>query len=747
MIDTMFALRMPGAMLQYLRSSTLSEHFLDRTKAIKLAEALVHTQFPEHAIQVLLLAHKLGCPLKQNAYECVAHQLAEAKQWHLIPVLVRLGKRQTGRTTVRLLNWRTRAVIEAAHFALLERVLDEFELENLKPNRRTFHLLVYGHLRNHNLRLARECLKRMEAAGFPTDATTHATVVSVYRSLGVAQEIRDHAFRALPDMGDRASTVTLNSLMQLYFDANDVPGVLRVLSLFHQGDMDTTLVHDFGQSSIPPDGSGARHHSSAMPEASISIPPTPIMPDAATFTILINFMARQQDLPGALRMMERMVAVGVKPDSTAVATMLRVYLKTGREGAAMRIVADMCHKHNVPRSLLNSLGLASQDVHPLPFNVHNIPLDAEVFNVLMRGALNTRGLSGGRVVLRVMRYCNVKPDAWTVSTILSHLDQVLHFRPRDLMQVLRNLLSTTVRPTLNHIHIIMRSVLRRQKLLLQGSGWDVTAAKFSSSRQDLSLYPEGHISGIAGPFDPTAGIQFPRKLSFRALVRPIVRSLSSRRIMNDRITIALRLRHEAMSRSNLNTAKDVFREMLARGMHPNKYHFAALMEGHAQSGDLRGAENVMDSALEVGIQPNVFIFTILIVGHARRGNPDRAMRTFQGMIAAGIRPDVPAVDAIASAYFAVGAYKIAKRVLLVLWPHVQAPPKDMQGASLKHLARALRAQHANRNPGDHDPKRLTKSEKRALRWKIDHLLKAWKAIGRPLPKGRLHQTRNKTPRL
>src|ERR1700736_3354492 len=99
---------------------------------------------------------------------------------------------------------------------------------------------------------------------------------------------------------------------------------------------------------------------------------------------------------------------------------------------------------------------------------------------------------------------------------------------------------------LGHVHIIMKSVLRRQKFLLHGSGWDVIAAKFSRSRRDLSRYPEGHISGIADSFDPTAGIELPRKLSYRALIRPIVQSLSARHIMSNRATIALRLKHEAI---------------------------------------------------------------------------------------------------------------------------------------------------------------------------------------------------------
>jgi pentatricopeptide repeat protein len=729
MINTLFSKKSQVSMLGYLSLSPVSEYFLDRTKAMKLAEAMVHTQTPHRAYRVLLLAHKLGCPLKQSAYECVAYQLAEAKHWHLIPPLVALGKQQTGRTTVRLLNWRTRATIELAHYGRLESVLGEFDLENLKPNQRTFHLLVSGHLRNHNLRLARDCLKKMQDAGISVDATTHAMVVSVYRSLGPAVEVQEQAFEALRDVSGRTSTIILNNLMQLYMDANDVSGILRVLPLFHQGGADVTLSEELGRRILPRGGNGS-FDDSVTSDTLAHPAQAPIMPDAATFTILINYMTKRHDLPGVLLILNRISAMGLRPDSATAAAVLRAYFAAGKEHIAIHAIADMCRSHNVPRFLFDELSLTSDSVEQLPLRFSDIPLTAEVFNALMRSALNTRSLKGARTVLRIMRACNVKPDVKTIEIFLKYLDHTKHARPRHLIRVLRSLSSATAPPTLNHVHIIMRSILRREKFLLQGSGWNVNAAKFSSRRRYVPRYPEGRISGTAESFDPTAGIELPRKLSYRRLIRPIVQSLSSRRIMSNSTTIALRLKHEAVTKSNLPTAKHVFHEMLARGMHPTTHHFTALMEGHALSGDLRGAERAMDSALDAGIPPNVVMFTILIVGHARLGHPDKAMQTFQSMVAAGIRPDVPAVDAIASAYFAVGAYRLARRVLLALWPHVQALPKGVWTTPMKQLARTFRA---IRTSGGH-PKHLSKLEQMVLRWKIIVLVKAWRKIGLPLGK-------------
>ncbi|KZP31223.1 hypothetical protein FIBSPDRAFT_44527 [Athelia psychrophila] len=725
MVESLLSGNSHQSAFRSLRSSPLSEHFQDRAKATLIAETMARSRHPHRAKFALALAYRIGCSFKQSTYESVAFQLAGAKHWRFIHPVVVLGRRQSGRTTVRLLNWQIRATIELANFANLETVLDEFEAEGLRANQRTYHLLISGHLRNNNLRLARENMKKMEDAGFSIDSTTHATVLSAYRTLGPAMEVQDHAFQALKDVDQRTKTIILNNLLQLYFDANDVRGVLHVLPLFRSGDSDVPLSQEMGINTIPYDGNGSMYPSP-------SIPPSSVTPDLVTFTILMNHVGARRNLPSALRLFGRMLSLGLVPDIAAVSALLRAYFKAGEEKSAVGIIAEMCRSCAVPSSLFVSLGLDNKHQWPLPLSIKGIPPTAEVFNALMRNSLNRRGLKGARIVLRIMRYCHVEPDPRTIEIFMSYLERVQEARPRDLIRVLRNLTSGTTRPSLNHIHIIMRAVFRREKFQLQGSGWDVAAAKFSPSRRDHHRHPEDQISGTAAAFDPTAGIELPNMLSYRGLIKPIVQSLSSRHIMSNRATIMMRLKHEAVGKGDLNTARAIFEQMLARGMHPTKHHYAALMEGYAQSGDMRGAENVMTAALDAGIRPNVVMFTILLVGHARKGSPGAAIRTFRIMVAAGIRPDAPVVDALAGAYFAVGDYKVSKRVLLAMWPHVQLSRNFLQrGVRLKRLAQIFRRSDLRSGAGIRLKGSLSKYEQTLLRWKMDKIVRAWTRIRTP----------------
>jgi pentatricopeptide repeat protein len=109
--------------------------------------------------------------------------------------------------------------------------------------------------------------------------------------------------------------------------------------------------------------------------------------------------------------------------------------------------------------------------------------------------------------------------------------------------------------------------------------------------------------------------------------------------------------------------------------------------------------------------------TILIVGYARQKSLERAMRVLRHMVATGVRPDVPAVDAITSVFFAVGAYRLARQTLLSLWPSVAPLPHDFKRASLKMLVFHLRNVHDGRISS----KKLSHRERRKLIGKLKEL--------------------------
>ncbi|KAK7694879.1 hypothetical protein QCA50_002067 [Cerrena zonata] len=686
----------------------------DGAKLRALAERLVDAHEPFGACHILQLAHHLECKFKANVYEAVAYRLAETEQWIALPFLVRLRREQTGGLTVRLLNWLARAYVETNQFAKLDSILNRFEKAGLQPTRRTHHLLVSGHIRNRDLPRAKECLSMMEQTGIPIDPSTHALIVTVYRSLGLDGSVRDHALASLPRLEARTGTIVLNSLIQMCLDVRDVDSAWGYLSMFGKPATQFHHLIRSGEGSILADGDRGRVDSQDGSHEDDIV----LSPDIATFTMLLNFMAKERDLPRAQEILERMRQLDLQPDAQFVAALIRLYTSVGDLITATSLAAHTCREVPGSRRWFHDLGLPVTDEGRHDLLSQPVSPSIHVFNALLPGLQEKFGLKGASIIRRIMRMAGVQPDAFTVERIMVHLSKVEQVRPRELIRVLRTLSDTFV-PSLRHVHLILSSVVRSETELVKTRGW--------KHKRDIKKALSGRLSTVSDSFDPFAGIELPRKLSYRALIRPVLKVLSKQRVRSDKATVALRIRHDGVVKGNIDVAKETFQTLLDRGMHPNQYHFAAIMESFVKAGEIESAENVLKQAIADGITPNPVLYTILISGYASRGTPRHASRWFYDMIDRGVRPDIAVIDAMASAYFAVGAYTVARKVLLECWKHVGPLPDSTEDADLRQLATQFRAM-ASRHQWTGD---LRHKDRRRLRGKLRQLLRTF--VNKPRP--------------
>ena len=699
-------------------SFNFRRYIRQRESARRLAQFLASTSRPSRAHSVMTLAHALGCRFKPNHFESVVHQLSLTEYWSLIPPLVSLARDQCGKTTARLLNWKIRAFIECHRFGRLDHVLGEFAQDNVQPTRRTFHLLVSGHLRNRDLVSAKRNLQLMEEAGFPVDASTHALIVTAYRSLGLDHQVHARAFAALPHVDVRTSTRILNSITQHFLDVGDESSAVEHINRM------IAPVTSRRESDHRPGGTttGADGAVSLFIDTSPSSSGrTPVIhPDAATFTILINYLNSQRQFHRVHKVLNRMVEIGVKPDAGVVAALIRTYCLSGRDDMAMNLLAATLESDADAQSVLALLRVKC--IPQLPINVKGIGLTVHVFNAALPRVMQIRGLSGARFITRIMRSKGIQSNAATIEVFLNYLDRTEHVETCRLTQVLRSMSRKVHGPTIRHLNIILRNALRREKHRVHGCGWDNTAAKFSSRRRYTFTFPENRNILNSENFDPSDSQHHSHNDS---CIRSTILALSRKGVKNDRATFALWLKHEGIADPTLGTAKSVFRHMVYKGMHPNRYHFTSLMDGFMRAGDMQAAEQVMRSAKAAGFEPDVVMWTVLISGYGRKGEPGLAMRTFRTMVAAGIPPDVPAIDALAHAYFGVGAYSAARKVLLELWPRVKPFPSELKNAPLKQLAHIFRQ---SEDPAADWKEPLTLQEQRSFNRKLRQVLQEWKQI-------------------
>ena len=702
-----------------LADRDLHRSFSDSRKVSRLAQQMISTPHPRRALLVLVAAHHYGCHLGREVYEAVACRLAEAREWRLIPTLARLQKRQSGRQTTRLLDWCIRALVEMSKFARLDRALKWFEEEGLLPSRRTYHLLLSGHLRNRNIVKAMDVIQLMLKAGFGIDSRTHATVVSAYRTLGPNVVVQTCALNALEDGDANTSTRILNALLQFSIDTRDTENLLSLIRHFDFGKFDVSQL-SFG---VRPLRREDATFSDLIRSSSLSHTSHPLLPDIATYTILLHHMASQGDLVSAHGLLGQMEHSGVTPDGHFIAALIRLYFVIGQPSAAVNVVSAVCAGVEGFRTGFSNINLAfeSQEELPLP---HVLPKPTvEIFNALAAGLLHLCGIDGLQACLRSMQLCQVNPDRHTQGLLVSHLINAEGFTMADVARVSKELSLNDL--SLSHVSQSLASSLRRHFRNVKRSGWNNTSGKHSLFPTRSPSHP-APASTMGKSFDPTAGIHL--VITHRnASIRPVIQSLADRGVLADHRMFALRIRYEAVIKGDMRAAKSIFQLMLDRGLHPNEYHYAALMEGYTATGELAAAEAVMNAAERGGIRPNCVMHTILIVGYARQKNIQRAMRVLRHMIATGVRPDAPAVDAITSVFFAAGAYRLARQTLLSLWPSVAPLPPNAEWASLKMLMFHLR----NVYDGQTSSKKLSQRERRELILKLKELSRSWPLTEKP----------------
>ncbi|KAF7307017.1 hypothetical protein MIND_00494700 [Mycena indigotica] len=683
-------------------SPALREYFCDPEKILQLLYDLASSKTPRTALLAVNLSRQLGHTLGMSAYEVIAYRLGTLKEWELLLYVIRSGKHNTHQTTADLLDWRARGLLETENYTQLFAIPDLYIANGLVPSRRTWHLILSGYVRNHDLAGARECLTKMTAAGHPPNYSTDALISTLYQNIGPDEQVKERGLEALAHIPPRTATHMMNSLMNLRLKIYDLDEVFYLLSAYDQTKVGP-LVSLLSATTIQ----GSRDTDRIRPAF-----PVIVEPDAITFAMFIDFFAHVHDLSRCLAVVQHMRVSGVDPTLRVVTSLMRAYFLSGQGGAAVRLVSGLCDP-----GTFSTENLPSPDDYVVPFETAALaPPTRQVFNYLLRGVLGSNGLPGARTVIRLMRANHIKPNSQTGQIIASHMHRVQRAQPRVLMRMVRRF---SPRFTLKEAHVILSSTLRFQKYLVDGVGWDVTAAKFSETRMEAERHiPERAMTGVGMSFDPLAGLQVPSRARQRGTFKPIEQSLRGRGIKSDRAAMALRIRHDAVIKGDMPSAAAVFDQMLARGLYPTRHHFSALMEGYAKSGDLDAAIQIMESTT---FQPDVVMFTILIVGYARQGEPQMALDTFRRMVGEGIKPDVPVIDAVASAFFFVGAYEMCFRVLTTLWPHIGPLPADINQASLKSAVVYFRSLH---NRG-HMPK-MSLESRRQLSEDLRRLTKEWR---------------------
>ena len=631
----------------------------DSQSLLQMTTFLTDANMQNYIECLLSLAISENSCMKANIYEQVAHMLARRKNWRVLLNVVTLGRKHLGRSTVRLMNWRTRALVEMKCFTDLWTIMEEFSSQGLKPNRRTFSILLEGHLRNHDIHKACRTLKDMEDADLDIDSSTYVIVARAFRGLGANIAVQNRAYKALEIMTASTKSALLDTLVMQCLEVDDMEGALFLL------DSHTTKAHQ------------SRDDSGSIP-----------WPSARTFVPFLRHCAAFKDKVGLSIILRLMRKNAIIPNVELTASLIYALYAMGLKKSALAVLSgilkgssgeiDVMDQSNSNADLLSHFKCAPT---------------IDIFNAWIKASVDFEGYENIQDIFHVMNAVGITPDVATSSYFFKSLEKYGKLEPIQLARLWRILkdfanLQTQLPPPL--LHQLIASILRHLAQNVKKRSWNISAFQYRHVRRR----PPNVSVPCKLSADPLAGLASQNRM-FKTVLGSGLQSLSDRGVKPDRAIIAMRMRYDAVINLDIESALSTFDQMLELGMLPTAYHYAALIEGYAKLGDMDAAEDILQKASANGIRANVVMHTILIVGYAQLGKPDCAFRAFEEMIQHGVKADFAALDAVTSAFYIVGDFSRARQILVELWPLVAPFPNVLHRASLKELVHAMRTRRDN----------------------------------------------------
>ncbi|KAH8835173.1 hypothetical protein DL96DRAFT_1573176, partial [Flagelloscypha sp. PMI_526] len=515
--------------------------FENPKQVLSLLRDVSASTHPSLASEILIALSRMGRPLKQNVFENVCHYLVRAGRWKHVLLIVALGQTMTNKTTRRLLNWRILALVNTQRYGALNSVLLDFTKCNIPPDRRTFHLLIDGHLQNRDLEQARSCLAQMRALDILPDASTQAKIAQAYRYIGSDPSVDASTLAILPDLAANdppSATKALNHLLQMRLVVLDYAGVLNLLSYFHHNQVKPYF--DLVAQSM------------GLNPADLVVP----LQDAntGTFALFLHFTARQGDEQTCLSLIEMFPSLGLELDETILIALVH---------------ALAAHDH-------------SQILHMVSSMRRNTALDdffAECQTFLtVAPRLPVDFLLSA---LRPMEQAGLEPNHTTLEIMLRQLRAInprLKANSRELLSFYRYYNKYTRNsPHLNHLHqVLAGQMLKAKRLVHGGSSW----------RQVFN-----HLSDVEHPI---ARLESPVRAA--SPMSKLSATLIRRGVRSDASVFLNRMKYEGLIKRDLAAMHRAFDEMVNSGIQPNGYHIAAMMEGHVYSKDMKGAKEAMGLA-------------------------------------------------------------------------------------------------------------------------------------------------------
>jgi pentatricopeptide repeat protein len=352
--------------------------------------------------------------------------------------------------------------------------------------------------------------------------------------------------------------------------------------------------------------------------------------NAVTYNTLVKGYCASGDLENARATIQRMVRLGLSPDSASYNCIVGAFARKGDVHSAWKVISDM--------------------------EAGNVAIDCYTASIMMTAAKKARDPRDAECALSLLDMPGVSPckDDVLFNTVL---DACMSLRNTSrLAKAIREYEASNMQPSVHTCGLLIKAYSSLQRVSKSREVWDEMIERRGVLPNEITLSCMLDALVCAGVVNDALKLfrVWEPKIQVNTVIYStllkgfansgdadgamnLFRELKAKGVKMNLVAYTTLI--DAQARVGyMKTAKELLKQMEADGCVPNTITYSTLVKGCCVNGDLAGAQSIFQEMRDRGLKADVVIFNTLLDGCIRHSDFQLADRLLEGMDSYEVKP-------------------------------------------------------------------------------------------------------------
>ncbi|CAG8550229.1 4232_t:CDS:10 [Diversispora eburnea] len=381
-------------------------------------------------------------------------------------------------------------------------------------------------------------------------------------------------------------------------------------------------------------------------------------PNIRTFKVILSTYAKLGKVNSALRALQKMSTLGLKPESTIYTALIELFAKVNDTKSMERVFSNMIMDKINPLDITYNIlifGYCRENDIYKAFQICRILItsgiepDVRIYNALISLLAERKDPISSLILFNEMRTYGIKPDVYTFTNLIHAYTKGDDIRKAE--EIFMDMEITGIKPKTFTYNVLLNAYV--EKLDMK------RAQNLYNEMLESLILPDLYtfcclIDGFC-------------KIGQLSIATSIFKHMQNNYKLDPDAHIYTVLIHHYLQQGDFKTAKTLYETMIKNRIKPTYVTYAVLIHGHARYGDLEFARRLITELINQSKSLNEnlgerneippTIFTPLMDAYAKLGQIDSARAIFDEMTTLGISHNAYAYVILMDAYRRIHNYE------------------------------------------------------------------------------------------